>query len=177
MLAACRDPLTARLAPAMATTTREQIMGFLKSCPRGHQQPRAGFGSWPTYHFWMRLRNRGFWNRASRAREIPYEIAGGIGLRIGRSRDLECYTGHVGYHVYPAARGHRYAERACRLLLPLARRHGFDVLWITCNPDNAPSRITCERLGATMIEVVDLPEDHTLYRQGERLKCRYRLQL
>jgi tagatose 1,6-diphosphate aldolase len=168
LLDACHDPLTLRLEPAMAGTTRQQILAFLAAHPQGHQAPQPQRGWAPTYHFWMRLHDRP---------ELPSVIAGGIGLRIGHSKDLEYYTGHVGYHVYPAARGHHYAERACRLLLPLARRHGLTTLWITCNPDNLPSRRTCQRLGAELIEIVALPEDHTLYAQGERLKCRYRLAL
>jgi hypothetical protein len=41
-------------------------------------------------------------------------------------------------------------------------------LWITCNPDNWPSRKTCEYLGATLVEVVDLPKESALYQRGER---------
>jgi predicted acetyltransferase len=79
--------------------------------------------------------------------------------------------------VYPFARGHHYAERACRLLLPLARRHGIQPLWITCNPDNFPSRRTCERLGAKLVEIVAVPPRDPLYLRGDHEKCRYRLDL
>ena len=37
-----------------------------------------------------------------------------------------------------------------RLLLPLARRHGLQTVWITCNPDNWASRRTCELAGAEL---------------------------
>jgi tagatose 1,6-diphosphate aldolase len=107
----------------------------------------------------------------------PVTIAGGIGLRIGNTRDVELYYGHFGYNVLPPARGNHYAERACRLLLPLASAHGMQTLWITCNPDNHASRRTCERLGCTLAEIVALPESHPLYLRGERRKCRYRLDL
>jgi tagatose 1,6-diphosphate aldolase len=107
----------------------------------------------------------------------PVRIAGGIGLRIGNTRDLELYYGHVGYNVFPPARGNHYAERACRLLLPLARAHGLRRLWITCNPDNLASRRTCERLGCTMVDLVHVPAGHPLHLRGEREKCRYRLDL
>lgn len=50
-------------------------------------------------------------------------------------------------------------------------------LWMTCSPDNLASRCTCELLGAVFVETVDLPEDIDMYREGERQKCRYRLQL
>jgi tagatose 1,6-diphosphate aldolase len=61
--------------------------------------------------------------------------------------------------------------------MPLARRHGINPLWITCNPDNHASRRTCERLGATLVEIVPVPVGHTLYQRGEREKCRYRVDL
>jgi tagatose 1,6-diphosphate aldolase len=84
------------------------------------------------------------------------------------------YLGHVGYNVYPPARGRRLAARAVRLLLPFARRLGLSPLWITCNPDNLASRRTCEIAGGRLIDVVPLPADHPLHARGEREKCRYR---
>ena len=70
-------------------------------------------------------------------------------------------------------RGRRFAARSCRLILSLFKAHDINPVWITCNPDNAPSRKTCERLGAEMVEIVDLPADTDMYRYGERRKCRY----
>jgi predicted acetyltransferase len=102
---------------------------------------------------------------------------GNIELRIGNTDNILLYAGHIGYRVHPEYRGNRYAARSCKLLLPLARRHGLRTLWITCNPDNLPSRRTCELLGALFVEIVDLPEDNEMYREGERQKCRYRLDL
>lgn len=100
---------------------------------------------------------------------------GGIDLRVGDTEHIVRYAGHIGYRVYPSQRGHRYAARACRLLLPLARRHGLNPVWITCDPDNIASRRTCEIAGAEFVEIVDLPADSDMYRRGERQKCRYRL--
>jgi tagatose 1,6-diphosphate aldolase len=103
--------------------------------------------------------------------------AGHVDFRAGSTRDLERYGGHIGYAVDPLHRGHHYAERAVRLILPFVRRHGFTSLWITCNPDNTASRRTCERLGATLVDVVPLPPDNDQYARGDREKCRYRLEL
>jgi tagatose 1,6-diphosphate aldolase len=64
-----------------------------------------------------------------------------------------------------------------RLLFPFARRHGFKTIYITCNPDNRASRRTCERLGATLVEIIKLPPDNDMYQDGEREKCRYRINL
>jgi tagatose 1,6-diphosphate aldolase len=87
------------------------------------------------------------------------------------------YGGHLAYGVHTDFRGHHYASRACRLLLPLAKRHGMSELWITCNPDNLASRRTCELAGGIFIEIVGLPEDIDMYQEGERQKCRYRIDL
>jgi len=100
---------------------------------------------------------------------------GRIDLRVGHTEHIVRYAGHIGYRVYPEQRGHRYAARACRLLLPLARRHCLNPVWITCDPDNIASRRTCEIAGAEFVEIVDLPVDSDMYRRGERRKCRYRL--
>jgi tagatose 1,6-diphosphate aldolase len=151
-----------------AQTTRQQIEDYLRAAPNGRFIRQTADGEIPQYLFWMRLRPE---------YSPPVVIAGSIGLRIGDSADLRMYLGHIGYNVYPAARGHHYAERACRLLTGLARRHGMQELWITCNPENAASRKTCERLGAVYIETVPLPTNHILYERGERKKCRYRLDL
>lgn len=166
LLAACHHPLTVAREPAMAATTRQQVLAFIDAHPDGHL-PVTKNHPVPAYTFWMRI-----------TIDDPARfIAGAIALRVGRSADIERYVGHIGYHVYPPSRGHHYAERSTRLLLPLVRRHRINPLWITCNPDNLASRRTCERLHARLINIVDLPPDHPLYAAGDRQKCRYRLDL
>lgn len=122
----------------------------------------------------MRL-NHPQWDKSSQGPLL--EIAGGVGLRIGNTPDIELYYGHVGYHVFPAARGRHYAQRAVQLVLPLARRHGIRDLWITCNPENTPSRRTCELLGGQLVETIPIPSNHPLYLSGDRHKCRYLLKI
>jgi tagatose 1,6-diphosphate aldolase len=165
-LAACRHPLSLEQSPALADASRQQILEFVKACPQGRQAANGSAGIAPAYHFWMHVADNP---------ELP--IAGGINLRIGNQYDLLMYNGQVGYHVYPAARGRHYAERACRLLFPLALRHAINPLWITCNPDNFASRRTCERLGGKLVEIVPVPPEHALFARGEREKCRYRIDL
>ena len=105
------------------------------------------------------------------------EPIGPIDLRIGNTRHLTMYGGHIGYGITEQYRGHRYAAKACNLIRRIAIDHGFKTLWITCNPDNYPSRRTCEILGCELVEIVDLPEDTDMYRAGDRQKCRYRWDL
>jgi predicted acetyltransferase len=118
----------------------------------------------PAYRFDMRLVGQG-------------KAAGYIELRVGTTEHVVMYAGHIGYRVVPECRGHRYAARACKLLLPLARHHHLTELWITCNPDNMASRRTCELAGAEFVEIVDLPRHTNMYQQGDRQKCRYRIDL
>ncbi len=102
---------------------------------------------------------------------------GEIHLRIGNTDHLVMYGGHIGYQVAREYRGHKYAARSIKLLLPLMRQHDFKVIWITCDPANTASRRTCELAGARLIEIVDLPADTDLYQRGFRRGCRYRLDL
>jgi predicted acetyltransferase len=115
-------------------------------------------------------------------RALRYQIRAGqkavavgqIELRLGYSTNVVLYGGHIGYAVDPPFRGNHYAAEACLLLKQVAIAHHMDVLWITCNPDNWPSRKTCEYIGAMLVEIIDLPPENDMYREGERQKCRYR---
>lgn len=98
-------------------------------------------------------------------------------LRIGHNEKLY-YGGNIGYRVEPPYRGHRYAAKACRLLFELARRHDLGYVLITCNPDNLPSRRTCELLGGRLLEIAALPEDNDMrIESGETEKCIFRFDL
>ena len=109
---------------------------------------------------------------------VAGERSGRINFRAVDAENLRMYGGHFGYAVEPKFRGRHFAERGVRLLLPFVRRHGFKTVYITCNPDNSPSRRTCERLGATLVEIIPLPADNDMYKErGEREKCRYRIEL
>lgn len=105
------------------------------------------------------------------------EKAGRISLRIGNTMKMVNYCGHIGYAVEPQFRGHHYAERACRLVLPIAKAHGQNPVWIMCNPSNIASRRTLDRLGAELVEIVRVPLNSELYEIGDRESCRYRVDL
>lgn len=164
MLTACQHPQS--WGEQQTAWTRQQLVTFVSRYPGGIETGDEFHGRWPGYYFWMRL-------RPEFHPVIP--MAGTLSFRLADTEQIRMYSGHIGYGVFPPARGHHYAERAVRLILPLARAHGIDHLWITCNPDNWPSRRTCERLGAELVEIVDIPKTNLLYEKGERQKCRYRL--
>jgi tagatose 1,6-diphosphate aldolase len=168
LLAILRHPLTEQREPESARMSRGDILDYLGRAPQGRLPAHLSADHVPVYHFWMR------WTPAPGDRTMT---VGGLSLRVGETSDIVNYVGHVGYNVYPPACGHHFAERSVRLILPLARRHQLRELWITANPDNHASRRTIERLGANLIDTVDLPPSHPLRSRGETRKCRYRLDL
>ncbi len=165
ILRECVEPRSRAIDPKLASTTRQQLVDFLYSAPGGRVVGDTKRGQVPAYHFWMRWRDE----TTHRLR-----MAGGMSVRIASTPDIEQYAGHIGYHVYPPARGRHFAERACRLVVPILRFHHISPVWITCNPDNAPSRRTCERLVAQYVDTVDVPPTHLFFSRGEKQKCRYR---
>ena len=116
-------------------------------------------GYLPAYRYEIRLHN-------------GKDIVCRIDLRIGHNKNTY-YGGNIGYKIEEAYRGHHYAAKACKLVKQVAMAHGMDKLIITNNPDNIPSRNTCENIGARLVEIVDLPEDNEMYQLGDRQECRY----
>jgi predicted acetyltransferase len=125
-------------------------------------RPELGFA--PEYNFELRLPG-------------VARPAGHVNIRIGHSEWLERYSGHIGYGVAQDYRGHHYAARAVRLVLPVFRHHGYREVWVTCNPDNVASRRTLELVGAAYVDTVDVPPAHPCHERGEFVKCRYRIEL
>lgn len=100
----------------------------------------------------------------------PQRKVGYCDLRMGMNPELEI-LGQVGYHIDEKHRGHHYALKASRLLFRCAKQLGMDQLQITCNPDNMPSRKTLEALDGTLVDIVDVPQNHSCYKRGDRRKC------
>ncbi len=138
----------------------EEIRGDAFRLVLVEKMPQDRIRGWvPSYRFEMRsLKGR--------------EVIGTIDVRIGDNENIY-YGGHIGYRVHEPYRGHHYAERACRLIIRIARAHGLKQVVITCNPENTASRRTIERLGARLENIVDIPKDNEMYRFGERRKCRF----
>jgi predicted acetyltransferase len=134
----------------------------LKLVLAGTQQAEANAWHVPAYLFELQLHSG--------------KCAGRIRLRVGWNDDIIKYAGQIGYAVEPEFRGRRFAARACRLILPLANRHGLENLWITCQPDNIASRRTLEWLGAQYAGTLDVPLEYPLDAGLERKKACFRLQ-
>lgn len=98
--------------------------------------------------------------------------AGRISVRLGESEAIY-YFGHIGYHVDPPFRGKHFARRACALLRPLMESAGKNSVVITCDPDNWPSRKTCEGLGCELERTVEVPGRLKERYEISDVKCRY----
>ena len=104
-------------------------------------------------------------------------VMGHCALRIGYNDSLY-YVGHIGYSIYEEYRGNHYAAKACKLLFLLAKKHGMSYLYITCNPDNLPSRRIYEYLQGEFLGVADLPEDNDMrINKGKTQMCIFKFNL
>lgn len=105
------------------------------------------------------------------------ERVGEIDLRLKMDENMY-YYGHVGYSVLNRHRGHNYSYEACKLLFKEAKeKYGLTELYLTCNPDNIASYKTLKKLKGELVEVVQVPEDHELYKLGDRMKCIFRYKI
>ena len=100
------------------------------------------------------------------------DYAGYVSLRLGESPGLY-YLGHIGYRIEEKYRGHGYAARACRLMLPLLRRLHLGSVVITANVENTPSRKTAENLGCVLERIAPVPPAYRALCAGAAYKCRY----
>jgi predicted acetyltransferase len=97
---------------------------------------------------------------------------GHLSFRVGDTEHVRLAAGHIGYEVAEAHRGHGYAVDACLAVAPWISEISESVL-ITVDPDNFPSIRTVERIGATFLDEVDVPEGDPHYLRGSYRKRRY----
>ena len=100
------------------------------------------------------------------------DYLGYVSLRLGESPALY-YLGHIGYRIEAEHRGHGYAARACRLMLPLLQRLRLESVVITTNVENIPSRKTCLRLGCVLERIAPVPPEYRALCAWAAQKCRY----
>lgn len=123
-----------------------------------------------------RLKLRILTKEQGNEKEIPYywyEIArkpdlipvGKISIRIGHNYH-SYYNGNMGYEVDEAYRGQHYALEAAKAVLAVARHHGMDKIYITCEEDNTASYRTIESLGAGLVEITEIPTDYFGWYEG-----------
>ena len=123
-----------------------------------------------------------FFNRSPKSivysiyRHGDYECIGECDLRFGMDEELY-YAGNIGYRIYDEFRGN-HAYHACQLLLQIAKEeYHFHNVIITCSPDNIASDKTIQSLHAELLQTVNVPKNHWLYRRGEKVKNIYLLTL
>ena len=103
-------------------------------------------------------------------------VLGGIDLRLGFTEGLY-YGGHIGYLVKPDYQNMGIATVACKIVLQIAKAHGFKKIIITNSPSNKASARVCEKSGAKLIRVAKLPEWTEMYKEGDRYKNIYEVVL
>ena len=103
-------------------------------------------------------------------------ILGDISLRLGFNDNIY-YGGHSGYSVKSEYRNMGVATIAVTILLELARTHGFGKIIITNEYMNKASSRVCEKAGAKLVRVAELPSWHELYLKGQRFVNIYEIDL
>ena len=103
-------------------------------------------------------------------------VLGKIDLRLGFTEGLY-YGGHIGYEVNAEYQNMGIATVACKIVLQIAKAHGFKKIIITNNPANKASARVCEKSGAKLVRVAKLPSWTEMYKEGDRYKNIYEVVL
>ena len=106
------------------------------------------------------------------------EPIGYIDIRIGNVPNLVYYGGHIGYGINEKWQKNGYATRSCKLIFQVALKHGLEIIWITCRPDNIASARVCEKAGGEYVGMKELPPDHEMRSEpGRTHSKRYKFDL
>lgn len=101
-------------------------------------------------------------------------IVGRVEYRFEEEQDL-MYYGNIGYMVHRSYRGNSYAYLGTLKLIEIIKERYPEITetYITCNPDNIPSKRTIEKLGVHYLGRIDIDKKHELYRYGDKQKDIY----
>lgn len=100
------------------------------------------------------------------------QVVGHINFRVGNTNHVLNTAGHIGFEVLPEKRGHSYAYKACKALLPVVKKEYQKVI-LTADPLNTYSIAILERLGCRFLDKVAVPKEDPAYARGDREKVRY----
>ena len=95
------------------------------------------------------------------------EDIGVVYFSVGNTRN-HFLTGHLSYGVSPANAGHNFARKACILMIPVMKAHGFSKIFIGAKNDNIASLRTIEKLGAREMTEDDVPDEAVLKELNEK---------
>lgn len=109
-------------------------------------------------------------------RKADSATVGKISIRIGNNFH-SYYNGHIGYEVFKEYRGNGYAYMASLMVLDVARFHGMDFIYLTCDESNIASYKTIEKLGAELVEICDAPRKYFGWNEGMERQRIYKLDL
>ncbi len=101
---------------------------------------------------------------------------GKISIRIGNNFH-SYYNGHVGYEIYKEFRGNKYSLKALQLVLPVAKYHGMNRIYLTCSSSNMASKRIITMSGATLLEEVIPPKEYFAWYEGISLTSIFELKL
>ena len=97
-------------------------------------------------------------------------------LRIGHNKNT-FYGGNIGYFIDEKYRGHNYAGKASLLLFKLALKHNMDYLLVTCSTQNIASIKTIQYIGGEFTDLLYIPCDHEMYKEGIIKVFQYKVNL
>ena len=85
---------------------------------------------------------------------------GTISLRFNIENNLESYyDGNIGYYIKDEFRGKGFAVRGCILASNIAKIEGMNELIINCCDKNSSSIRVIEKLGAELVEIINVPDE------------------
>jgi predicted acetyltransferase len=87
------------------------------------------------------------------------QLVGRTSIRFLLNDYLAQVGGHIGYAVLPAHRRQGYATEILRQRLVVARAEGVDDVLVTCDVENAASRVIIERCGGEYEDIVYDPRE------------------